>query len=240
MRAASQVLLRASLIASLVREPPPDALANPQRQSRRGVSFPRFHSSFIADLEVFLQDRLDWLNDWLTGWPVSFRDQYACHHTGLFLRQNINSYSHLRVTVRKRNTSKMLRLKKKSVSTVVRSQQACQTLLQNKAQSYRGLWSSSPLPRCPAHDSLLTKSVEKLRHSVWTSLPFSSFLCLISLSLPPALSPSTVCSVDSVTAIPQSAKGQAILSVLLYHLASFPVKPFPVKVMIIQRKSKTG
>lgn len=85
MPAASQVLLRASLIASLVREPPPDALANPQRQSRRGVSFPRFHPSFIADLEVFLQDRLDWLNYWLTGWPVSSRDQYACRHTRLFL-----------------------------------------------------------------------------------------------------------------------------------------------------------
>lgn len=57
-----QVLLRASLIAFLVREPP-EALANPQRQSRRGVSFTRFHPSFIDDLEVFLQDKLDWLND---------------------------------------------------------------------------------------------------------------------------------------------------------------------------------
>lgn len=83
-RNESKVLLRASLIASLVREPP-EALANPQRQSRRGVSFPRFHPSFIADLEVFLQDKLDWLNDCLTGWPVSSRDQHACHHIRLFL-----------------------------------------------------------------------------------------------------------------------------------------------------------
>lgn len=36
------------------------------RGNQGGGAFPRFHPSFIADLEVFLQDRLDWLNDCLT------------------------------------------------------------------------------------------------------------------------------------------------------------------------------